>query len=246
MEVIFLGTNGWYDTKTGNTICILIKAKNYNIILDAGNGIAKIDDYCKSKKDTYLFISHFHLDHIIGVHTLAKLRNIRRLHIIIPRGTRKTLNTIANSPYTVPLSKLPFPVKVSELKVKKTGLPFSVLAARLLHSTLTIGFRLEIEGKVITYCPDTGYCSNAVRLARDADILIAECANKGKGNPKWPHLNPESAARIAKEAGAKKLVLVHFSANIYKELKDRNAAQSKARRIFNNTFAAIDGMKIKL
>ena len=43
MKVLFLGTNGWYDTKTGNTTCILIETKKEYIILDAGNGFYKID-----------------------------------------------------------------------------------------------------------------------------------------------------------------------------------------------------------
>lgn len=47
MKIIFLGTNGWYDTKTGNTICTLIETDNEYIILDAGNGIYKIDKYIK-------------------------------------------------------------------------------------------------------------------------------------------------------------------------------------------------------
>jgi ribonuclease BN (tRNA processing enzyme) len=25
MKIVFLGTNGWYDTSTGNTICTLLK-----------------------------------------------------------------------------------------------------------------------------------------------------------------------------------------------------------------------------
>lgn len=29
MRIIFLGTNGWYDTDTGNTVCILLESKDY-------------------------------------------------------------------------------------------------------------------------------------------------------------------------------------------------------------------------
>lgn len=50
MQVIFLGTNnGWYDTDTGNTICVLMKTNNYNIIFDAGKGIYKVVDYYEEK-----------------------------------------------------------------------------------------------------------------------------------------------------------------------------------------------------
>jgi len=74
MEIIFLGTNGWYDTKTGNTTCTLIETEDYFIILDAGNGLYKIDQYITStsKRPIYLFLSHFHLDHIVGLHIMSK------------------------------------------------------------------------------------------------------------------------------------------------------------------------------
>ena len=72
MKVTFLGTNGWYDTVTGNTCTVLIQAKEYDIILDAGNGIAKADQYITQDKPAYFFISHFHIDHIAGLHTLVK------------------------------------------------------------------------------------------------------------------------------------------------------------------------------
>ena len=38
MKIIFLGTIGWYDTETGNTVCTLIETKREFIILDAGSG----------------------------------------------------------------------------------------------------------------------------------------------------------------------------------------------------------------
>lgn len=51
---------------------------------------------------------------------------------------------------------------------------------------------------------------------------------------------------MAKEADVKKLALLHFYANIYKTIKERKNAEDKAREIFNNTFAAMDNMKIEL
>ena len=45
MKIAFLGTNGWYDTKTGNTVSALVDTKKYYIVLDAGNGIHKLDKY---------------------------------------------------------------------------------------------------------------------------------------------------------------------------------------------------------
>lgn len=247
MQVIFLGTNGWYDTATGNTICVLLKTSKWYIILDAGNGIYKVDNYCHVKKKAYLLLSHFHLDHIVGLHILNKIKSFQSLLIFGPAGTKNILKTIINSPYTMPLTDLPFTTELHELPEDQRALPFYVESKPLLHSTLTSGYRMELEGKVISYCPDTGYCENAVELSKNADLLIAECAYKGgQENIKWPHLNPEKAARIAKEAGAKMLAFVHFDARVYKSLHERKGAEKQAQKIFQNTFAAEDDMKIEL
>ena len=74
MNVTFLGTNGWYDTLTGNTCSVLVQSDDWNIIFDAGNGIAKADRYIDQGKPTILFLSHCHLDHLAGLHTLTKFR----------------------------------------------------------------------------------------------------------------------------------------------------------------------------
>ena len=74
MKIVFLGTNGWYDSATGNTVCILIETDEASILLDAGNGLYKADRYIGPEKPVNLFISHTHLDHIIGLHLLPNRR----------------------------------------------------------------------------------------------------------------------------------------------------------------------------
>ena len=245
MKITFLGTNGWYDTQTGNTICILVQSDDYNIILDAGNGLYKIDRYLKEKAVPYIFVSHFHLDHIAGLHILGKFDFTNGLHICGQTGTKKILGEFINFPFTMPLNSLSYKTKIHELPADADKLPFSVEFLPMLHSSPTLGYRFEIDGKVFSYCPDTGYCENAVKLSRGADIVIAECAFKsGQSSEDWPHLNPESAAKIALEAGAKKLALVHFDASLYKTIEDRKIAESAAKKIFSNTFCALDDMQI--
>ncbi len=249
MRVIFLGTNGWYDTDTGNTVCTLMETEEYFIILDAGNGIYKLEQYIqnKSKKPVYLFISHSHLDHIIGLHILNKFNFNQGLRIYGQVGTRNILNAIINASYTVPFDKLPFKVDIYELREGKHNIPFSVRCEFLRHSLPCLGYRFELDGKIITYCPDTGVCENAIELARNADLLIAECSFKsGQRNEEWPHLGPEDAALIAKQANVKKLALLHFDSNIYKTLQERKEAEEKAKEIFKNTFAVRDNQIFNL
>jgi ribonuclease BN (tRNA processing enzyme) len=247
MKIVFLGTNGWYDTSTGNTSCILIESEEYSVVLDAGGGLHKLDRYCKEDKPVFLFLSHFHLDHIIGLHILGKFSFPKGLVISGPKGTRGILGTIVNQPFTLPLSDLPFKVKVRELPEEGMKLPIHVECMELLHSSLTLGYRIQLEGKWVVYCPDTGYCENAVKLARQADLLIAECSfRSGESYSEWPHLNPQYAARIAKEAEAKRLTLIHFDASRYKSVESRTTAEDEARRIFPDSIAARDEMEVEL
>ena len=247
MRITFLGTNGWYDTSTGNTICILVETDKYDIILDAGNGIYKADRYISNKKPIYLFLSHFHLDHIIGLHILGKFNFNQGLYICGQAGTKEILNKIINLPFSMPLDRLGYKIDIYDLSEKKQKIPFTLEFLPLLHSSLTLGYRFELDNKIISYCPDTGYCENAVTLAKNADLLITECAFKpGQASDDWPHLNPETAARIAKEAAAKKLALVHFDASIYQSLEERKQAEEVAKKIFGNTIAATDDMQIEM
>jgi len=246
-KIVFLGTNGWYDSDTGNTISTLIEAKQYNIILDAGYGIWKLNQFIKDEKPAYLFISHFHIDHIAGLHTISLNTFPKGLFILVHEAGAEHLNRVMGSPYTISLKNLPFETRVLEVPRNAGDLPFKADFLTMDHSVFTLGVRLFVDGKVIAYCPDTGYCGNAVKLAGNADILIAECAYKpGENEPAWPHLNPETAARIANEAGAKQLALTHFDAKRYNTLEHRREAENKAKKIFQNSFATTDGMVLEL
>jgi len=142
---------------------------------------------------------------------------------------------------------LPYSVEIFHLPEGSAKLPFPVKTGVLRHTSLTLGYRIKIEGKVISYCPDTGYCKNAVIVSRSSDLLIAECAYKaGQSSDSWPHLNPESAAKIAVEAGSKRLALVHFDADVYKTITERSESEKEAQKIFKNTFATADGMQIEI
>jgi len=247
MRIVFLGTNGWYDTNIGNTPCVLIDTKNYTLILDAGNGIYKLEKYVNWKKPAFLFLSHLHLDHIFGLHTLIKFKFEKPLTIFTQKGTKEILQFLINPPFTIPLNELPYKVEIKEIGQGKHFSPFLFESARLCHAVSTFGFRFYIEKKKIVYCTDTGDCQNVRKLAKNADLLILECSLKTKQQiVGWPHLNPETAAKIAKEEKAKKLILTHFAANVYLKRAERKEAEKIARTIFKNTFSAFDGFEIKL
>lgn len=247
MKITLLGTNGWFDTSYGSTPCILVQDDSCDIFFDAGFGLTKATSYVEGSKPAYLFISHFHLDHLIGLHTLARFNFKSGLRIIGQPGTRQALNTLLSAQFAVPVDRLAYPLQVEDLPEAANQLPFSITALPLVHTVPCLGYRLELGGKVIAYCTDTGYCENAIQLARGADLLLCECSHlPGRVDLEWPHLNPAQAAQIASEAGAKKLVLIHFDPTEYTSLASRQTAQADARRIFPEAIAGYDEMVVEL
>jgi ribonuclease Z len=72
----------------------------------------------------------------------------------------------------------------------------------------------DLKGRSVVYCTDTTYCRSAVELARDADLLIHEAtfADADEGLAiRSTHSTAVMAARVALEAGARRLMLTHFS-----------------------------------
>jgi ribonuclease Z len=75
------------------------------------------------------------------------------------------------------------------------------------HGPVTIGlrFRDPTTGAILAYSSDTAPDPRIAALARDADILVHEATGHGPG-----HSSVLDAAQTAKEAGAKRLLLVHL------------------------------------
>lgn len=248
MKVIFLGTNGWFTTATGNTPCVLIDSKDHYVVLDAGNGIYKLDQYINDpKKPIYLFISHFHIDHVSGLHTLNKFSFSQGINICLASGRRKDFDTLVNPPYTVPIEKLKTKITLHELGENNNSLPFPTSAIELFHTYQGHGFRIELENKIISYSGDAGISPASKILAQNADLLIHECSYKSNHAPdNWGHVGPIEAGKLAKDANVKKLILNHFDASQYTNLEDRQEAEKEAQAIFPNTYCAVDDMNVEL
>ena len=102
-----------------------------------------------------------------------------------------------------------------------------------------------IKGKKIAIVMDTAPTKNAVKIAKDSDILITEATwskELEKFVMKRKHLTAELAAKIAKQANAKKLILTHFSQR-YKDIKQ---LETEAKKVFKNTVLAEDFMQINI
>lgn len=245
MKITFLGTNGWFNTYTGNTTCTFLDTKNAYIILDAGGGFYKIYDLIKEDKPIYLLLTHLHLDHIEGLQVLPLFRFKQGLKIIVADESLKDLQNFMRLPFMPSVENLKMPVQIIPLS-KVNELPFKIEALPLKHPVHTVGYRIKSEDKVITFAVDSGPCENLNKLASDADLFITECSFLPSVAPFDFHLNPEQAATVAEEAKVKLLALIHFKADDYNTFEKRDEAILAASLIFTRTFAPYDGDFINL
>ena len=84
-----------------------------------------------------------------------------------------------------------------------------------------------------------------VKFAADADLLIHDATlddDLAERAEEDGHSTPSQAARNAKKAKAKKLILMHISARY----DDASAHLEQARRIFENALVAEDFMKVEI
>jgi ribonuclease BN (tRNA processing enzyme) len=245
MKAIFLGTNGWYDTPTGNTPCVLVESDSRYIVFDAGFGFYKVKDTARDDKPISLFISHLHLDHLIGLHTLPLFKAFPQgIDIYVPEKMEKALRGFLRRPFTS--APLTLPVKLRFHAISRTSRPgFDFDMLKLRHSVPCFGYRVTVDGKSVAYCTDTGDCANLKKLASGADLFITECAMapQDKG-PNLFHITPETAAAVARDARAKALALFHFDPGKYPTMEHRRSAEAAAKAIFDRSVAACDGTEI--
>ncbi len=95
------------------------------------------------------------------------------------------------------------------------------------------------KGDVFAYVVDTRPCKEALKLAKNAKVLICESTYLDEDRvmaDEYRHMTAKQAAEIAKEAGVKMLILTHFSARY----PNPEILGDEARLTFPNTSVADD------
>jgi ribonuclease Z len=103
------------------------------------------------------------------------------------------------------------------------------------------------KGRIVTILGDTRICEAAIQLAKDADLLIHEATfSNGEETLAFDyyHSTTVQAAKVAKEAGVKKLCLTHISSRY--DRFDWNRLEEEARMVFQNTVISEDFKEIAL
>ncbi|HEM3188803.1 TPA: ribonuclease Z [Streptococcus suis] len=142
--------------------------------------------------------------------------------------------------------------------LRAAGVPFGPLFGKIKNGqNVTLEDGTEIiasdyispprPGKVVTILGDTRKCHASVRLAVNADVLVHE-ATYGKGDEKIArkhgHSTNMEAAQVAKDAGAKRLLLNHISPRFLS--KDISQLRKDASSVFEKVHIVKDLEEIEL
>ncbi len=100
-------------------------------------------------------------------------------------------------------------------------------------------------GRKIVYTGDTKPFYAFAEFAKNADLVIHDCTFDNDLSERAAtdgHSTPTQAATEAKAAGAERLVLIHISARY----PDATALLEEAKKVFQNSILAEDGMEIEV
>jgi phosphoribosyl 1,2-cyclic phosphodiesterase len=214
--------------------------------------------------ETHIFVTHYHWDHIQGIPFFAPLYvENNEFHFYSFRSKflgRESLKQVFEAQMAVPY----FPVDLSAMSAKRKfkevsgGDSFNVGENKITvewlnHPQGCLGFRIETPAGTVAYATDNEPGDQKLdktlrKLAAGADIFINDAqytpeqlAGSRRG---WGHSSWQEGVKVAREVGAKTLVLFHHDPDSTDRMVDTLLRQ--AREEFGSVFAASEGMVITL
>jgi phosphoribosyl 1,2-cyclic phosphodiesterase len=173
------------------------------LIFDAGTGIRRLGDALAKEgqgTDIDLFLSHYHIDHVIGLPFFKPLR-MAEYAVSVWGGTgdpaadvEKILRKLISDPlFPVSLADLRAQLtfrnfRPSEILVPQPG--FTIHTAALCHPGGATGYRIDYAGHSVAYLTDTEFPdglieSSILALADHANLIILDCSYTADEAPYW-------------------------------------------------------------
>ncbi len=267
MKITVLGARGSfpvagaeYAKYGGQTSCYLVQTGENRIFLDAGSGIS--GGMYEVGTVTSVFLSHLHLDHIIGLPFCPGLSSkAGKIHIYGSsdgykgyKSMQEAVNSAFHDPFW-PLTIDQYPAKVDwhEVKTYESVILGDAIVDNIKsnHAGDAMIYRIRAEGKVIVYATDFEHGTDAedelISFAKDCDLLIydgqytpAEYENcRGYG-----HSTKEKGLEIMEKSGAKQIMFTHFSPDHDDEFLE--AEEARLRELNANISFARVGRELVL
>jgi ribonuclease BN (tRNA processing enzyme) len=210
-----LGSGGRFNT------CFHVTGSHVNFLIDCGaSSLPALKRLGISRDDIDLvLITHFHGDHFAGLPFLLLdaqfTRRSRPLVIAGPHGIEAKLANLREALFEHS-SKTPqrFDLSVVALEPEqsRTFGDVKVTPYPVIHGESGgpfLAYRIEAEGRVITYSADTEWTDALIPAAQGADLFVAEAYYYDKIVKN--HLSLKTLEAHLPAINAKRLVLTHMS-----------------------------------
>jgi phosphoribosyl 1,2-cyclic phosphodiesterase len=202
------------------------------IVFDLGTGLRPYGERYGAAEPFAgaVLLSHLHWDHVQGLPFFAPLHHPdSRLDVYGPRQSEGPLSRVFAELMRPPF----FPIRpdglAGDIRFVDTGdddFPVGVAKIRsrwVRHVGPTLGFRVDLNGVSVAYVPDHGpgcvpddpddfVPHEILELCDGVDVLIHDAqhtADEYAPKRHWGHSTIDYAIHVAREAGARRLVLFH-------------------------------------
>lgn len=238
------------DAKHDNTHMVLEGEDSVILIDCASNPIGRLQQAGIHYEDlTDMVLTHFHPDHVFGVPILLNnmwlLGRQRPLRVY---GLHHCLNRVEDMMVGFSWDEWPevFPVAFHKILEREDQLilenrDFRITSWPTKHFIPTVGLRIENKrsGFVTGYTCDSAPMPNLIEIGRDVDLFICEAA----GHNPLGHCSAREAGEIATQAGAKRLVLIHYQVLSREGPVDPTPLLDEARQTFDGPIELAEDFK---
>lgn len=247
----------------GNTSCLEVRCGEHLLVFDAGTGLRALGDHLVAERTLRgdLFLTHTHLDHIVGLPFFAPLFDPdSRFRLwaghLQPRLTllEALCKFMAAPLFPVPPQIFTGNVSFHDFIAGETLEPqvgVRVRTAPLNHPNGATGYRIDYNGRAICYVTDTEHAEGApdqkiLDLIHGADIVIYDSSYTDAEYPKykgWGHSTWQEGVRLCDRADVELLVLFHHDPSHDDKTMDQIAKEAATAR--PGTVVAREGMVLR-